>query len=79
MCLSLLALIYGVEEARSGLNNAHRIKLELLVSSPFLSVFLNRELSKAHSQRLSGLRHHSVSFLEPADCRFFFLEASERN
>ncbi len=78
MCVSLLALIYGVEEASSGLNNAHRFKLELLVSSSFLSVFLHQELSKAYSQRLSGLRHHSVSFLEPAGCWFFFLEASER-
>jgi hypothetical protein len=37
--LSLLALIYGVEEASSGLNNAHRFQLEFLVSSFFLSVF----------------------------------------
>ncbi len=76
--LSLLALIYGVEEASSGLNNAHRFQLELLVSSSFLSVFLHQELSKAYSQRLSGLRHHSVSFLEPAGYWFFFLEASDR-
>jgi hypothetical protein len=39
--LSLLALIYGVEEASSGLNNAHRFTLELLISSSFLSVFLH--------------------------------------
>jgi hypothetical protein len=66
--LSLLVLIYGVEEASSGLNNAHRFTLELLISSSFLSVFLHQELSKADSRRLSGLHHHSVSFLQPAGC-----------
>jgi hypothetical protein len=71
--LSLLALIYGVEEASSGLNNAHRFTLELLIFSSFLSVFLHQELSKADSRRLSGLRHHSVSFLQPAGCWLFLL------
>ncbi len=71
--LSLLALIYGVEEASSSLNNAHRFTLELLISSSFLSVFLHQELSKADSRRLSGLRHHSISFLQPAGYWLFLL------
>ncbi len=71
--LSLLALIYGVEEASSGLNNAHMFTLQLFISSSFLSVFLHQELSKADSRRLSGLRHHSVSFLQPVGCWLFLL------
>jgi hypothetical protein len=47
--------------------------LELLISSSFLFVFLHQELSKADSRRLSGLRHHSLSFLQPAGCWLFLL------